>query len=69
MIEAVGQIVLLRFPQAGLMEGKLRPVFLLASVPGRHGDWLACMLSSQLHQRTPGFDEVVLTTDDDFGSR
>jgi mRNA interferase MazF len=66
MIGAVGQVVLLRFPQADLVEGKLRPVLLLARVPGRHGDWLACMLSSQLHHATLGFDEVVLPTDEDF---
>lgn len=66
MIGAVGQVVLLRFPQADLASGKLRPVLVLARVPGRHEDWLVCMLSSQMHQATAGFDEMIDPSDDDF---
>lgn len=62
-----GQVVLLRFPQADLASGKLRPVMLVAQVPGRHGDWLVCMITSQLHQAVAGFDEVITPSDGDYG--
>ena len=61
-----GQIVLFRFPQADLSEGKLRPALLLSEVPGPHGDWLICMISSQVHQRVDGFDELIEEDDEDF---
>ncbi|RME40829.1 MAG: type II toxin-antitoxin system PemK/MazF family toxin, partial [Caldilineae bacterium] len=35
-----GDIVLLRFPQADLAEGKLRPALVVALAPGRHPDLL-----------------------------
>lgn len=35
-----GQIVMFRFPQTDLMEGKLRPALLIGKVPGEHDDWL-----------------------------
>ena len=54
-----GQIALLRFPQADLSSGKLRPVLLIARLPGHFEDWLICMLSTQLHQALPEFDEVL----------
>jgi len=61
-----GQIVLFRFPQTDLQEGKMRPALLLAKVPGRFDDWLVCAISTQLHQYTPDFDEIVRESDDDF---
>jgi mRNA interferase MazF len=60
------QIALLRFPQADLSSGKLRPVLLVAQLPGHFEDWLICMLSTQLHQALPGFDEVLDENQADF---
>lgn len=65
MIEP-GQIVLFRFPQTDLQEGKLRPALLLAKVPGRFEDWLVCAISTQVHQYIPEFDEIIRESDDDF---
>lgn len=61
-----GQIALFRFPQADLSEGKLRPALLLNEVPGPYEDWLICMISSQVHQRIDGFDELIEEDDEDF---
>ena len=61
-----GQVALLRFPEVDLSTGKTRPVLLLARLPGRFEDWLVCMLSTQLHQALPGFDEVLDERADDF---
>ena len=63
-----GQVVLLAFPNTNLSPGKSRPALLLARIPGRHGDWLACMVSSRLYQAAEGFDDVVTPADDDFAS-
>ena len=62
-----GQIVLFRFPQADLSEGKLRPALLLGQVPGPYNDWLICMASSQLRQYIADFDELIGEGDADFG--
>jgi mRNA interferase MazF len=61
-----GQIVLFRFPHTDLGEGKMRPTLLVAKVPGRFDDWLACALSTQLHQQVEGFDEVIREGDADY---
>lgn len=61
-----GQIVLFRFPQADLSEGKLRPALLLSEVPGPYENWLICMISSQVHQRIDGFVELIEEDDTDF---
>ena len=61
-----GQIVLLRFPHTDLEPGKLRPVLLLAKLPGEYDDWLVCMISSRVERHLPGFDELVGTGDPDF---
>jgi mRNA interferase MazF len=61
-----GQIVLFRFPQSGQTEAKLRPALVLRRLPGQYNDWLICMISSQLHQKIPDFDEVITPTDLDF---
>lgn len=52
-----GQIVLFRFPQTDQQSGKLRPALIVRKLPGRYDDWLICMISSQLNQEIPGFDE------------
>ena len=54
---AAGQIVLFQFPKTDNIAGKLRPALLLGKLPGRHGDWLICMISSQFHQFVEDFDK------------
>lgn len=61
-----GDIVLTRFPQANLAEGKLRPALLLGRLPGDYDDWLICMISSQARHYQPDFDELVSESDSDF---
>lgn len=46
-----GQVIVFRFPQTDLNEGKLRPALLVAPPPGDHKDWLSCMISTQMHHR------------------
>jgi mRNA interferase MazF len=45
-----GKIVLFRFPQTDLNEGKLRPALVITKLPGDFGDWLICMISTRKHQ-------------------
>jgi mRNA interferase MazF len=66
-MKQAGQVVVFRFPQTDLEEGKLRPALLLGKLPGEYDDWLICMISSQTHQHIPGFDELVQESDADFG--
>jgi mRNA interferase MazF len=63
---AEGQIVLFRFPQTDQQSGKLRPALVVRKLPGRYEDWLISMISSQLSQEIPGFDEVISPDDPDF---
>jgi len=65
-MKQAGQIVLFRFPQTDLEEGKLRPALLLGRLPGEYNDWLICMISSQVRHYIPGFDEIVQEDDADF---
>ena len=62
------QVVLFRFPQTNQTAGKLRPALVIRKGPGPHDDWLICMISSQLSQEVPDFDEIVSEKDDDFES-
>jgi len=66
-MKQAGQVVVYRFPQTDLEDGKLRPALLLGKLPGEYDDWLICMISSQTHQHIAGFDEMVQESDDDFG--
>jgi len=66
-MKQAGQVVVFRFPQTDLEEGKLRPALLLGKLPGEYDDWLICMISSQTHQYVAGFDEMVQESDYDFG--
>ena|SRR5688572_15702891 len=61
-----GDIVLIRFPQADLTTGKLRPALVLAIAPGRHADLLLAMISSSIHQAVPDFDEIIDPSDSDY---
>ena len=63
-----GQVVLFRFPQTDQIAARLRPALVIRRVPGLHRDWLICMVSSQLSQAIPEFDEVVGSDDSDFGA-
>lgn len=63
---ADGQIVLFQFPKADQQPGKLRPALVVRKLPGRYEDWLISMISSQLTQEIPGFDEVLSPGDSDF---
>jgi mRNA interferase MazF len=63
---AEGQIILFRFPQTDQQSGKLRPAVVVRKLPGRYEDWLISMVSSQLSQETPGFDEIISPEDLDF---
>jgi mRNA interferase MazF len=57
-------IVLTPLPQAdGIV--KNRPALLLRQLPP-FGDFLACGISTQLHQAVPEFDDVISRTDSDF---
>lgn len=62
-----GQIVLFKFPQTDQIQGKLRPALVIREIPSSHGDWLICMISSQLSQQIPEFDEIIREDDFDFG--
>ena len=61
-----GDIVLIRFPQADLKSGKLRPALIIAISASRHRDLLLALISSRLHQATLGFDEIINTSDSDY---
>lgn len=61
-----GKLALLRFPHVNLDEGKLRPVLLIARVPGAYPDWLVAMVSGRLEQAIPGSDDVIRDEDADF---
>ena len=61
-----GQIVLFKFPQTDQTLGKLRPALVIRKLPSLHDDWLICMISSQLSQQVPEFDEVIKEKDADF---
>lgn len=61
-----GDIVLIRFPQADLQAGKLRPALVLAIAPGRHADILLALITSQTQQAIPEFDELIQVTDSDY---
>jgi len=61
-----GKLALLRFPHVDLEEGKLRPVLLIARVPGDFPDWLVAMVSSRLEHAILGVDELIREEDADF---
>ncbi len=63
-----GKLALLRFPYADHRGAKLRPVLLIAQLPGAHNDWLVAMVSSQLDQAVPQFDELISEQAPDFAA-
>jgi len=65
-MKQAGQIVLTPFPYTDLSGSKLRPVLMLRPVSARFDDWLVCIISSQITQAEPGFDELLGPDDTDF---
>lgn len=61
-----GDIVLIRFPQADLIAGKLRPALVLAVTPGSHADLLLALITSRDYQAVPHFDEIFDPSETDF---
>ena len=61
-----GQVVLFNFPETDQTSKKLRPALVIRKLAGVFDDWLICMISSQLSQEIPDFDEVINKEDDDF---
>jgi mRNA interferase MazF len=59
-----GDIVLTPLPQADGAR-KTRPALLLRKLPPFE-DYLACGISTQLHQAAPEFDEIISRDDMDF---
>jgi mRNA interferase MazF len=65
-MKQAGQIILFRFPQTDLEEGKLRPALLLGKLPGDYDDWLICMISAQTGYYIPQLAEIIHEHDSDF---
>lgn len=63
-----GDIVLIRFPQADLKAGKLRPALVIAIAPGPHADLILALITSRTHQAVPNFDEIIAISDIDYGT-
>ncbi|AFZ48062.1 transcriptional modulator of MazE/toxin, MazF [Cyanobacterium stanieri PCC 7202] len=61
-----GDIVLIRFPQTNLKEGKLRPALVVANSPHGNEDVLLALISSRIYQTVKGFDIIIKTSDDDY---
>lgn len=56
---ARGEVVLGRFPFTDGSGTKLRPVLVLATIPGPHDDYLVLFISSQLRTAVSGVDVVL----------
>lgn len=61
-----GDIVLIRFPQTNLKEGKLRPALVVAISPHGKNDVLLALISSRIYQAVKDFDIIIKTSDDDY---
>jgi mRNA interferase MazF len=61
-----GDIVIIRFPQADLQAGKLRPALVVAIAPGHYADVLLALISSRTYQAIPEFDEMIEPSDSDY---
>lgn len=59
-----GDVILTPLPQADGAT-KNRPALLLRQLPP-FGDYLACGISTQLHQAVPEFDDIISRGDADF---
>lgn len=61
-----GKIVLFKFPQTNLEEGRLRPALVITKLPGDFDDWLICMISTRKHQFQSQYDEIIVEDSDEF---
>ena len=58
MISA-GDILVFRFPQSNLIEGKLRPALAIKEIEGDFDDWLVCMISTQIRHKVEGLEVII----------
>jgi hypothetical protein len=58
-VPARGDVVLARFPFTDGGGTKLRPVLILAEVPGPYDDYLVLFISSQIRTAMAGVDVVL----------
>jgi PemK-like, MazF-like toxin of type II toxin-antitoxin system len=58
-VPSPGDIVLARFPFTDGSGTKLRPVLVLAEVPGPHDDYLVLFISSQVRLAVSGVDVIL----------
>ena len=63
-----GDIVLIRYPNTDGSRGKRRPAVLLKCVGNNFGDWLVCMVSTQLQHCIQGLEVVITAKEPDFSS-
>jgi mRNA interferase MazF len=61
-----GDVAIAPFTYTDLTEGKNRPILLLAPLPNYKGDWLASMVTSQLHHFVEGLDVLITADHSDF---
>jgi len=61
-----GQIVIIPFFKTNCKFDKIRPALILGRIPGKHDNWLSCMITSQLNQYNPNFDNIIHSSDSDF---
>lgn len=61
-----GDIVLFRYPNTDGSQGKRRPAVLIKCVGNRFGDWLVCMVSTQIQHCVEGSDIVITSAERDF---
>lgn len=59
-------VVLARFPFTDHSGSKLRPVLVLAEIPGAYRDYVVMFISSQLGQAVPSLDVIVRPSDRAF---
>ena len=44
----------------------MRPALVIKRVSDSYDDWLICMISTQVHQKINGLDELIDSTDEDY---
>jgi mRNA interferase MazF len=62
-----GDVVLIQLNQVGGGPSKIRPALALCALPGPYQNALVCGISTQMHGLQHGWDELIDTTDSDFG--
>jgi hypothetical protein len=67
-LTAAGDIFLVPFPRASGLRPRLRPVAVLARLPGPFQTWLLAGISTQLAGLVPGWDEVLAPGDPWFAA-